>query len=448
MNEAPFPAQTTVPRTLSPPAEIAPAPRVGRLRASLAACSREGVAAEALGACFGNAVLTAWALELGASSLLVGALWGLPYFGQIFQLPGAWITSRFGVKRTAVVFNAIARQVLLPIAALPFVPLGIDAKRAILVTLFALSSLFSTLGNNGWLAWMGELVPARVRGRYFGRRTAMCTATATLATFAVASALDAGRARHALGIVLASFIVARSVLGVLTTVLMQRQHEPRVATIAPTLRDSALPLLDRVYRGILVYRAAWGVATGLAASVSAIYLLESLGLGFVGIAGYGALVAALRVLSAPLWGRTLDRTGALRVLVGCSFGVAASSFFWVGATAGHPWMIALDAVLSGVLLGGQELAVFTLPLDAAPSARRPLFVASSVAVGGVAYGIACAAGGALAASTSARAVLLSSACARVLAAGTALLLVGRAVAVADGSCREREGAIQATEGVD
>src|SRR5439155_14173889 len=114
MNEAPFPTQTTVPRSLAPPSmRGAPAPRVSRLRASLVACSGEGLVAEVVGACFGNAVVTAWGVELGASPLLFGALWGLPYFGQIFQLPGAWITSRFGRKRVAVVMNALARQALL-----------------------------------------------------------------------------------------------------------------------------------------------------------------------------------------------------------------------------------------------------------------------------------------------------------------------------------------------
>ena len=183
MNEAPFPTQTTVPRTLPPPSmRGAPAPRVSRLRATLVTCSGEGAVAEIVGACFSSAVVTAWGVELGASPVLLGVLWGLPYFGQIFQLPGAWVTARFGRKRVAVVMNALARQALLPIAVLPFADLSIDAKRAILVALFALSSLLSILGNNAWLAWMGDLVPARVRGRYFGQRTAMCTLVATVAS--------------------------------------------------------------------------------------------------------------------------------------------------------------------------------------------------------------------------------------------------------------------------
>jgi hypothetical protein len=421
MNEAPFPTQAAVSRSLAPPTpRQAPAPRVSRLRASLVACTNEGLVAEAVSACFGNAVLTAWAIELGSDPLLLGALWGLPYFGQLFQLPGAWITARLGRKRAAVLLTGVARQVLLPVAALPFLDLALSAKRAAVVALFAASSILSTLGNNAWLAWVSELVPSPLRGRYFGRRAALCMVASTFAGLGVAAALDAGRAHRLLGIVLAACVVVRSALGALTVVLMARQHDPPGATASPALRDVTLPLRDEAYQRLLTYRAAWGLATGLAASVSAAFIVQALGLGFTGLAGYGMLVAVLRVVTSPLWGRALDRAGARYVLIACSFGAAASSFLWVGAASGWTWAIALDAIVSGTLLGGQELAVFTLPLAAAPRARRPLFVAVNMAVGGVAYGVACAGGGALAASTSARAVLTLSAIARLLAATTAI----------------------------
>jgi hypothetical protein len=417
MNEAPFPTQSVVSESLPPPPPPFDEGRrsPSRLRASLAACSAEGLAAEVVGACFGGAVLTAWGVELGASPILLGVLWGLPHFGQVFQLPASWVTTYFGRKRVAVVMHAIARQITLPIAALPFVQMSIDAKRAILVTLFALSSLLSVLGHNAWLAWMGDLVPARVRGAYFGRRTAMCTAIATIASLAVASALDAGRVHALLGPVLGAVLVARSIAGALTTFLMLRQHDSTREERPPALADVALPMADPAYRKLLAYRAAWGVATGLTASIAAVFTLKALGLGFFGVAVYAAIVAVLRVITTPLWGRALDRVGGRPVLVACSFGAALSSLSWVGATTGAAWLIGVDALVCGLLLGGQELAVFTLPLAAAPSERRPLFAAASVMVGGVAYGLSSVAGGVLAGALSVRTLLLLSAACRMIA---------------------------------
>lgn len=104
------------------------------------------------------------------------------------------------------------------------------------------------------------------------------------------------------------------------------------------------------------------------------------------------------------------------MLVACSFGAALSSLAWVFATQGSAWLITVDAVVSGLLLGGQELAVFTLPLAAAPSGRRPLYAATSVMVGGVAYGVASVVAGALADVVPFRTILVAAAVWRLLAA--------------------------------
>jgi MFS family permease len=210
--------------------------------------------------------------------------------------------------------------------------------------------------------------------------------------------------------------VVRSLAGAVTTVLMLRQHDPPTRTLAPELRDFARPVSDRSFRKLLGYRAAWAIATGLGASLSAIYMLRSLGLGFAGVAVYSAGIAVLRVVTTPLWGRMLDRAGGRRVLVACSFGAALSSLAWVFATQGSTWLIAVDALVSGLLLGGQELAVFTLPLAAAPQGRRPLYSATSVMVNGVAYGLASVAAGALAEAVSFRLILVAAAAWRLVAA--------------------------------
>jgi len=423
MNEASLPAQSSLPPSLPPPSCAAVAiaarssPRArSLLRSSLDACTAEGAFAEVVGACFGNAVLAAWAVELGATPLLVGVLWALPFFSHAFQVPAVWVTSWLGRKRAAVVTSSLGRQVTLPIAVLPFVDVSLDAKRWIVVGLFALSSVLAVLAHNAWLAWMGELVPARIRGAYFGRRSAVCGLVATAASLVIAIALDAGRAHASLTYVLAAVVVARSAAGVGTTFFMLRQHDVPSPTAVPRPRDFATPVRDRAYRKLLAYRGAWGIATGLGASLSAVFMLRALGLGFVGVATYASVVAVLRLITTPMWGRTLDRAGGRRVLVACSFGAAVSSLAWVFATPTSVWLIAFDAVVSGLLLSGQELAVFTLPLSSAPSASRPVYAAASVMVGGIAYGVASVGAGALASVVSWRTLLLAAAVWRVVAA--------------------------------
>lgn len=202
---------------------------------------------------------------------------------------------------------------------------------------------------------------------------------------------------------------------------MRTQHEPAAAQAAPPrLRDLLFPFTDRAYRKMLAYRGAWGTATGLTASASAVFVLEKLGLGFSGVAGYAATATALRVMTTPRWGRLLDRVGCRAVLVACTLGAAASSLSWVVATAGSAWIIGIDALACGLLLGGQELAVFALPLAATTAPRRPHFAAASVMVGGVAHGLATLVGGALAHVVTLRTLLALGVVLRIGAAVLAM----------------------------
>jgi hypothetical protein len=96
------------------------------------------------------------------------------------------------------------------------------------------------------------------------------------------------------------------------------------------------------------------------------------------------------------------------------------SIAWLGPECGVPWLIGIDALVSGLLLGGQELAFFTLPLAVAPRERRPLFAAASLTVSGLAFGLASIAGGILVGHLSFQALLVFSVAFRLFAGLLAL----------------------------
>src|SRR4051794_14435528 len=180
------------PRVEAP--EAHPSPRT-RMRRSLRACTAEGLAAEVFGACAGGAVLTGWAIHLHASAFLTGLVLALPQMAQFLQIPAAWSTARLGHRRAAVLLVGASRQLLLPLVLLPFLGLSDRAGQTVLVALSALSAVLGVLGNNAWVSWMGELVPRRIRGRYFGRRTALCTVASAAAAAGAGLLLDWARAR-------------------------------------------------------------------------------------------------------------------------------------------------------------------------------------------------------------------------------------------------------------
>ncbi len=368
------------------------------LRRSLRASVSEGIVAEVFTACAGATVLTGWALALKLGPFLVGVMTALPFFAQFIQFPAAWLTSTFGHRRVAMVAVCLSRQVMLPLCVLPWLPLTLEGQQRLLVAVAAVSAVLGVIGNNAWVAWMGELVPESFRGRFFGRRTALCTLGGTLASLVAGVLMDKLRPPEGVGLGLPLLAALACVAGVVTTVLMARQHDPAPHKEKAKLdfHVALLPLRDDRARRVLVYQVAWNAAVGLSAPFYAFHMLKNLEMGFLTMALYLAAVAGMRILAAPLWGRIIDRLGAQPVLLACSLGISVVPLIWLFPTATFLWPLLMDVVLAGVLWGGHGLASFALPLSVAPRKGRPFYLAAFSTAGGLAYAAASAMGGGLA----------------------------------------------------
>jgi MFS family permease len=425
------------PRALRPAVPPSPASRgsrraaSSRLRRSLRASTAEGVCAELVGAFSGGLVLTGWAIELGLSPALVAMLGALPFTAHLFQLPGAFLTSRFGSRRVALTAVAVSRQLFLPLVALPWLPLSQPAAQKLLLGIAFAHHALSIVCNNAWTAWMAELVPDRLRGRYFGARTAVCTVANGVAALAAGRALDAAQEASAARIALAALALLACVAGGASTVLMARQHS-RAARRVPlrrALESAASPARHPRGRRLLAFSFAWSAAVGLAGPFFTIHLVTDLRGGYSAGALYAVGLAVARVASAPLWGRAVDRAGPRAVLILCSLGLALTPVVWLLAAPGRLWPIALDAVLGGTFAAGHALAMFALPLAVAPRPQRPFWHAGFAVAGGAGYAVASAIAGAFAGSPlaaalggPARFVLTLSAVARLAGAGVAAVV--------------------------
>ncbi|HVU53003.1 MAG TPA: MFS transporter [Polyangia bacterium] len=375
-----------------------------RLRRSLRACTAEGLFAEVFSACAGGAVLTGWAIHLRVGTLVTGIVVALPQLAQVAQIPGAWTTAWLGHRRACIGFVLAARLVALPLALLPFWRPPQATAGALLIAVASAAALLAVLGNNAWTSWMGELVPRRIRGRYFGRRAGLCTAGGAVASAGAGLLLDWARPRGLEGAALAALQVVAGAVGVTTAILMARQHDPSPLVEVPprSLRPALRPFGDRSVRGLLAYLAAWNLAVGVAGSFFSLHMLQNLRMGFTLIALHGAALATARVVAAPLWGRAIDRLGARPVLATCSFGIAAIPLIWFFATPARLWPLAFDALSAGVLWGGHSLATFALPLSVTPRRGRPHYLAAFSLTSGVSFSLATALAGALAGALPAR----------------------------------------------
>ncbi|WP_434348956.1 MFS transporter [Myxococcus virescens] len=394
---------STAPLLGAPPAD-GPGPMVrphqGRLRRTLGVSVVEGMFSEVFTACAGATVLTAWAIALKLGPFLVGVMTALPFFAQFVQFPAAWLTGLFGHRCVALTAVCLSRVVMFPLAVLPWLGLPFESQQRLLLTVAGVSAALSVVGNNAWVAWMGELVPRAVRGRFFGRRTALTTLAGTLASLGAGLLMDRLRPADGVGVALPLLALGACVMGIVTTLFMASQHDPAPPGTTPPLelKGALVPFKDGNARRVLTYQVAWNAAVGVSAPFFALHSLQNLEMTFVIMALHAASVAGVRILAAPLWGRAIDRCGAQPVLMACSLGIAAIPALWLLPSAGTLCPLLFDVLLAGALWSGHGLAIFELPLTVAPRKNRPFYLAAFATAGGLAYTAAAALGGAIAAA--------------------------------------------------
>ena len=125
-------------------------------------------------------------------------------------------------------------------------------------------------------------------------------------------------------------------------------------------------------------------------------MLANLQMAFMLVAAHAIIVAAVRVVSAPAWGRLVDRCGARPVLVVCSVGIAFVPLIWLFPTADRLWPIAIEAIVSGALWGGHGIAAFDASIGVSPRRGRPFYLAAFATAGGLGFAIASIVAGVLA----------------------------------------------------
>ncbi|MFN7146000.1 MAG: MFS transporter [Myxococcota bacterium] len=407
------------------------------LRRSLSVSVAEGMLAEVVTACTGGAVLTAWALHLGFGPAALGIVCALPIVAQVFHLPAALLTQALGSRRLSLGAVALARLVWLALLAIPLLDLPLVAARAVFVGTVAASALLGVIGNNAWVAWMADLVPASMQGRYFGRRTAAATLCATASALLTGVGVDHARRVGAEEEMLVALAVLAAAAGVGCFGLMARQRDRRRSRRdTPPLATLLEPLRDPALRPLLAYQLAWNAAVGLGASFFALYMLRDLRMGFTLVTLHATAAATARTLAAPAWGRLLDRVGGGRVLAACTFGLSATVLVWPMLGPDLLWPLAIEAVVAGALWAGHGLALFGLPLRIAPPSALPAYVGALSSAAGLAFAVGAAAGSVLAAGSPGtiqlaghtfsvlQGIFLLGASMRLVAGGFALRLLG------------------------
>lgn len=317
----------------------------------------------------GETHFAAFALALGLGGPVAGLVASVPVvMGAVLQLISLAAIERLGSHRRWVVICA-------RVQALTFLPL-IAAGLIGALPVWALLAVVSVYWGAGmatspaWNAWVGELVPQRVRARYFARRARVSQAALALSLLGGGVVLELAdrEAAPLLGFALLFALAGGARLA--SSVLIASQSEPpdlleRFRTERAAGRLAARPMGRR---RMLAYMLALTLSTFVAAPYFTPYMLGPLGLSY---AEYVALLAAAfmaRIASLPALGRVAQSHGPRLLLRASGIAVAPIAALWL--VSDRFVYLLLVQVAAGAAWGAYELATALLLFDAIDARDR------------------------------------------------------------------------------
>ncbi|MBI2165025.1 MAG: MFS transporter [Chloroflexi bacterium] len=366
---------------------------IKRVERALRFSTLEGMAYGAVSGT-GEHFTAAYAVALGASNTQLGFLTSLPgLLGAIAQSTSAHLVHLLGGrKRVVLIFAALSGAMWLPILSVGLI-FGANAP-VWLIAFVGLYTIFSALVVPAWGAIMVEIVPNRVRGRYFGLRSRWST-LANMAAFLVAGGLlfllrGHGVTGFALVFGLAFGFRMLSV-AFLTTLLESKHQATDEERVSLRAFISQLPTsnLGRVF----LYLFSVSFVVNLAGPFFVPYMLRQLEMDYLTFTLLEVMSIVASTWAVTHWGIAADRAGNRRMLLLTGVLISLVPLLWL--LSKNLVYLGFVQFYSGLAWAGFNLVSTNFVYDATDPRNRTSYLAYYSAGGGLASSLGALTGGVL-----------------------------------------------------
>jgi hypothetical protein len=327
-------------------------------------------------------VITGLALLLGASSFELGVMGALPVLGSLVQVPAAIWLEHSRNRRKMAIIGSLGRLLWLVPALVIFLPIPTGMKLTAFLLAIVTGQLMLGIANNAWLDWMTDLIPAEVRGRYFGTRMMLMNAVALVVGLGGASLVDWSKRSGLEAWAYALLLTLAAFGGGLASFLLTKQPEPSIQHPATCgARDLLLmPLRHVDFRKFAGTFVIFQFGLGLGAPFFIAYALEVLGYPLRVVALLDATIAVFGMLAQTQWGKLADRIRpAASAAHLYAFGCSASTVLVGCLTGAH--LAALHRQCLGWYRMVRHGDGADQPADGAGTMRGPVFIHGDVLCG-------------------------------------------------------------------
>lgn len=325
----------------------------------------------ACGTLISGAFSVGYARWLGANNRHLGLLSAIPSLLSILYLVTTYLAERVrNRKRYVLLVWTAGYLVWIPMILIPYTLPPEWRVEAFLAGIAAMH-LFFVLPGGTYLAWISEIVPEKMRGRFFGRRNLVGGWLAMLVSVVGGRYIDVIGERGGFAYVFSAAVLLG--IGFLVTVALL--PPPRGA------RPASPPRFIEVFRQswqnlglrrLLVFMGVYNLSLTLAGPFYSLFLLEHLQMPYSMIQLCTSLFMLTNLATTPFWGYLMDRYGCNAVLRLSGLALAAVLPFWIASEPGRLWLIFVAHFLAGLIMGGIHLAPMNLLLKLGTDAERQM----------------------------------------------------------------------------
>jgi MFS family permease len=298
----------------------------------------------------------------------------------VVQLLSAMIVERGASRRRLTIASSLLNVAGWGlIVVMPFVMKGVskDLRIGILIGIITLNTVFAYVSGNARSSWIGDLIPARQRGAFFGRLIMYAGIIGALLAMIEGTFLD--RLKK-VGIEGFSWLfLFGMVFGLINILLFLPQadvplHEHHMGRrFREMVKDT---VANRPLMAVMVYAVIWSLQT-IAGPFYVTYILRDLKMSFLSFGILGGVSTVTMLLSSPFWGRIVDRYGCRPVLIACTAYLAPTPLVWFWMTKPiyvYAAVLPLN-LIGGFAIAGISVALNTLIYKVTPSAGRSVQLA-------------------------------------------------------------------------
>jgi MFS family permease len=339
--------------------------------------------------------VTPLALALKATTAQIGLLTSVPNLTMaLSQLAAPDLSERAGSRKGLILPVVFMHAVMfIPILLIPFVFHTFQVWW--LIGFITISAVLGSIANPAWGSMMADLVPIRLRGRYFGSRGRIAGIIALVFSF-----IAGGILQLLTGNVFVGFAIlfgGATMFRLLSFFFLSRMYEPAQSDVkedGPGLLQMVRQVGSSTLGKFTLYIALISFGANLASPFFTVYMLRDLKFSYVTFTIVVAFASISSLFFQTFWGRRADLAGNIKVIRVTSVILPFVPLLWL--VSYNIYYLIWAEIVSGFAWSGFILASTNFVYDASEAKNRTKLIAFFNAMNGVAVCLGALIGGYLA----------------------------------------------------